>query len=88
MIFNKITSEEAARLGYIHEVEDDLIDSEDDLINSNNFTSSEDDLDELENYISDEEEYNLYTCIRNVGDNKWEMQFVPYIVCSAATLTN
>ena len=57
MIFNRITSEEAARLGYIHEVEDDLIDSEDDL-------------DELENYISDEEEYNLYTINRNVGDNK------------------
>ena len=63
MIFNKITPEKAARLGYIHEIENDLIDSE-------GFTSSEDDLDELENYISDEEEYNLYTCIRNVGDNK------------------
>ena len=57
MIFNKITPEEAARLGYIHEVEDDLI-------------GSEDDLDELENYTSDEEEYNLYTINRNVGDNK------------------
>ena len=57
MIFNRITPEEAARLGYIHEVE-------------NEFISSEDDLDELENYISDEEEYNLYTCVRNVGDNK------------------
>lgn len=64
MIFNKITPEEAARLGYIHEVEDDLIDSED------NFIGFEDDLDELENYISDEEEYNLYTINRNVGDNK------------------
>ena len=57
MIFNKITPEEAARLGYIHEVED-------------NFIGYEDDLDELENYISDEEEYNLYTINRNVGDNK------------------
>lgn len=63
MIFNRITPEEAARLGYIHEVEDDLIDSED-------FIGSEDDLDELENYISDEEEYNLYTINRNVGDDK------------------
>ena len=75
MIFNKITPEEAARLGYIHEVED-------------NFIGYEDDLDELENYISDEEEYNLYTINRNVGDNKWEMQYVPYIVCSAATPMN
>ena len=82
MIFNKITPEEAALLGYIHEVEDDLIDSED------NFIGYEDDLNELENYTSDEEEYNLYTINRNVGDNKWEMQYVPYIVCSAATLTN
>lgn len=64
MIFNRITPEEAARLGYIHEVEEDLIDSED------NFTSSEDDLDELENYTSDEEEYNFYIISRNVGDNK------------------
>ena len=64
MIFNRITPEEAARLGYIHEVEDDLIDSED------NFIGSEDDLDELENYISDEEEYNLYTISRNVGDDE------------------
>ena len=64
MIFNKITPEEAARLGYIHEVEDDLIDSED------NFIGYEDDLNELENYTSDEEEYNLYTINRNVGDNK------------------
>ena len=77
MIFNRITPKEAARLGYIHEVEDDLIDSEDDftsseddLIDSDNFIGSEDDLDELENYISDEEEYNLYTINRNVGDNK------------------
>lgn len=70
MIFNRITPEEAARLGYIHEVEDDLIDSEDDLIDSEDFTSSEDNLDELENYTSDEEEYNLYTISRNVGDNK------------------
>lgn len=81
MIFNRITPEEAARLGYIHEVEDDLIDSGD-------FIGYEDDLDELENYISDEEEYNLYTINRNVGDNKWETQYVPYIVCSAATLMN
>ena len=88
MIFNRITPEEAARLGYIHEVEDDLIDSDDGLIDSDNFIGSEDDLDELENYISDEEEYNLYTISRNVGDNKWETQYVPYIVCSAATLTN
>ena len=95
MIFNRITPEEAARLGYIHEVEDDLIDSEDDLIDSDDdfidsddFIGYEDDLDELENYTSDEEEYNLYTINRNVGDNKWEMQYVPYIVCSAATLTN
>ena len=64
MIFNKITPEEAVRLGYIHEVEDDLIDSED------NFIGYEDDLNELENYTSDEEEYNLYTINRNVGDNK------------------
>ena len=63
MIFNRITPEEAARLGYIHEVEDDLIDSDD-------FIGSEDDLDELENYISDEEEYNRYTISRNLGDNK------------------
>lgn len=71
MIFNKITPEEAARLGYIHEVEDDLIDSEDDLIDSeDNFIGYEDDLNELENYTSDEEEYNLYTINRNVGDNK------------------
>lgn len=70
MIFNRITSEEAARLGYIHEVEDDLIDSEDDLINSDDFIGFEDDLDEVENYTSDEEEYNLYTINRNVGDNK------------------
>ena len=89
MIFNRITPEEAARLGYIHEVEDDLIDSEDDLIDSeDNFIGYEDDLDELENYTSAEEEYNLYTINRNVGDNKWDMQYVPYIVCSAATPTN
>ena len=75
MIFNKITPEEAARLGYIHEVEDDLIDSEDEL-------------DELENYTSDEEEYNRYTINGNVGDDEWETQYVPYIVCSAVTLTN
>ena len=70
MIFNRITPEEATRLGYIHEVENDLIDSEDDIIDSDDFIGSEDDLDELENYISDEEEYNLYTINRNVGDNK------------------
>ena len=88
MIFNRITPEEAARLGYIHEVEDELIDSDDDFIDSDDFIGSEDDLDELENYTSDEEEYNLYTINRNVGDNKWEMQYVPYIVCSAAIPTN
>ena len=70
MIFNRITPEEAARLGYIHEVEDDLIDSEDNFIGSDDFIGSEDDLDELENYISDEEEYNLYTINRNVGDDE------------------
>lgn len=57
MIFNRITPEEAARLGYIHEVEDDLIDSEDDLK-------------KLEEYTSDEEEYELYTTCRNVGDDE------------------
>ena len=77
MIFNRTTPEEAARLGYIHEVEDDFIDSDDDFIDSDDdfidsddFIGYEDDLDELENYTSNEEEYNLYTINRNVGDNK------------------